>query len=163
MSYTPQPYCTIQDVEALNARWFGVIGSSVSGNSGYSPETSPTDDQVKQFMVDIAAELDAAIASHGFTVPVTDAKVLPLLKGYNATGAAYKAAGAMFTDDDGSKRRDELYSEYHSALSELLQHGNFVILLMAEDEAESGPESNYTQLSAGLDNMGPRFTSGMTF
>lgn len=163
MTYTPSPYCTIQDVEALNARWFGIIGSSVSGKSGYSSETDPTDDQVNQFIVDIAAELDGVIASHGFSVPVTDAKVVAILKGYNETGAAYKASGAMFTDDDGAKRRNELYSEYHSALSELLQNGNFIIRLLAEDEADPGPESNYTQNVAGQDNLGPRFTSGMSF
>lgn len=80
-------YCTITEVEALNAK------------RTYSASTTPTSTQVETYIDLIAAEIDIVLSRKGYSVPVTtpDAFV-NALKLVNAVGAAAMAEQAMFPE-----------------------------------------------------------------
>lgn len=83
-------YCALTDVEA---RVRGVALSTTS---------TPKAAEATAMMADDYAEINAAIASHGVTVPVTTpASFVAWLLGVNADGTAAKVAAVAYADDDG--------------------------------------------------------------
>ncbi len=150
-------YCTVDDIESRLSQW--LLGDNLS------EDTRPTRQDVEGFIADIAAELDAIIAGHGLSVPVTNATAVAALKGYNATGAASVAANAMFPGQAGADDKAygaELWGQYKDALKRLEDPKHAIIALLQEAAGSSGPESNYTRdtSAAGVD---PVFTRDKSF
>jgi hypothetical protein len=103
-------YCTITDVRGLNPK------------RTYSTTTTPTQAQVEQYITDIAAEIDNAIQSQGYTVPVTSpANFVAVLKMLNARGAAAQAEIAMFPESGpgSTPHGAQLLSLYRDGLKAL--------------------------------------------
>ncbi|MFA5801533.1 MAG: hypothetical protein WC911_03560 [Thermoleophilia bacterium] len=150
-------YCDITDIESRLSQW-------LSGNN-LSEDTRPTRIDVEGFITDIAAELDAIIAGHNLTVPVTNTTAVAALKGYNATGASAIAANAMFPGQVGANDKAygaELEKSYQTALKRLEAPQHPIIMLLKEATSSTGPESNYTR-DPDADGMEPVITKDMVF
>lgn len=64
--------------------------------------STPTSTQVADFLDEVSAEIDAVLASQGFTVPVTTPTYfVTALKKVEADGAAARALRMMFPDSRG--------------------------------------------------------------
>ena len=135
-------YCVRTDVEMHTRRWLP---------GGFTAATKPRDSDVDAFVASIAAELDAAMAADGITVPVTNATAVALLKHYNSIGAAAMAADVMFPETTGegsSGRSARLWAVYDKGLDKLSSADNPVaqILAQALDPAKGrAPISDYTE------------------
>jgi hypothetical protein len=80
-------YCDLTDVQALNAK------------RQYSASSTPTSTQVGTLMAQIATEIDMAMSSRGYAVPVTSpTELVAVLSTINAYGAAALAEQSMFPE-----------------------------------------------------------------
>lgn len=83
-------YCTITDVRGLNPK------------RTYSATSTPTADQVEEFVIKIAGEIDTVLQGRGLTTPVTTpTEFVTFLEQTNAVGAAALAERAMFPEASG--------------------------------------------------------------
>ncbi|MFA5377468.1 MAG: hypothetical protein WC455_17080 [Dehalococcoidia bacterium] len=86
-------YTTTAAVQALNPK------------RTYDATTTPTLTQVDTYITDIAAEIDAALQSRGFTTPITaggtTTEFYAFICALNARGAAALAEQAMFPEGRG--------------------------------------------------------------
>lgn len=83
-------YCTITDVRGLNPK------------RTYGAATTPTEDQVNEFIEKTAGEIDTVLQGRGLTTPIaTPAAFVTFLKQTNSAGAAALAERAMFPEAQG--------------------------------------------------------------
>jgi hypothetical protein len=106
-------YCTLADVEALNAQ-----------RTPYSASTRPADGQVEDFIADIASEIDSVLSAAGLAVPVlAPAAFVSFLQRLNAYGAAALAEMAKFPESDrgqgSSPQGDRYWSLYREGIKAL--------------------------------------------
>lgn len=100
-------YCTVADVEALMQIKF----SHGSGRPLYA--------DVEQMITDVAADLDGVVQAAGYTVPVTTAAAVALLRRYNTYGAAVAAWHAGYVSADEPPRVAYWRMQYEAFLARL--------------------------------------------
>lgn len=100
-------YCTVADVSALmhEPLWGG--------------DTSPTDDEVAQFISDAGAEIDGVLKARGYPTPVSDSSALDLVKKFTKFGAAVETWHASYRTDDEPPNVEYWRTSYATFLSEL--------------------------------------------
>lgn len=103
-------YCSVDDVEALNAQQVG--------SAGYTTTTNPTAVQVQGFVDQVYAQINAVLASAGIIVPVTANDYLKML---NAIGAAAWAiaAAVMTGDEKGAEPRNFRMDQFKAWMVDL--------------------------------------------
>jgi len=104
------PYCDIDDLKVHNPK------------RTYSANTTPTEDQVNELIDQVAADIDNALQSQGYTVPATSpANFVEHLKWVNAMGAAALAEMGMFPESQvgATPHGNALYKVYKDKLDAL--------------------------------------------
>lgn len=99
-------YCTVKDVEDL-------IGSK------FSPDSRPTREEVDILVENVSGELDGVAQAAGYTVPITGAAAIKLLRLYNTYGAAVPAWHAMIIADDAPARVTFWQEQYNAFIGRL--------------------------------------------
>lgn len=92
------PYATYDDVVARAGR-----ARIAFGQSG-APDTT----EIEQFLIDVAAEIDAKLNAVGVTIPATDSVLVAALRGVNADGATIMALDSTFPSSQVDKAADRL-------------------------------------------------------
>lgn len=123
-----------------------VILSSSGGNSG------PSDAQITQFLTDRSSELDSAIASRGYAVPVVGvsnaaAAFLTELNLLASIGAAVDVWHASFINIAGVRSADNpgaSYEERYEARLDQIRTGVGVPVGLPVNETDLAPLSNDT-------------------
>ena len=117
------PYAVASQVEARNPKRV-FTGSSL-----------PATDQVTQYLVDTAAELDGILLARGYTVPVATSATSAheLMVNYNVLGAHFLAEQAAPTSD-----REESAQKAWENAKKMLKDGK-IELDAARDTTESSP------------------------
>lgn len=99
-------YCTVADVEGMMGMKFTISGR---------PSTSQVEDAIDG----TAADLDGAAQASGYTVPVTGATAVALMKRYNRYGAACESWHIGHISQDAPARVDYWCSTYRDFLKAL--------------------------------------------
>ena len=99
-------YCEVADVEALMNQEFFIEGQ-------------PSITDVEEIIDDVAADLDGIAQAAGYTVPVTGAQAVKLMKKYNTYGAAVAAWHAGYVSDTAPARVEYWERTYTAFLSRL--------------------------------------------
>ena len=84
-------YCTVDEVEDL-------MGATFSATS------RPNTDEVTAAIDGVSGEIDGVLQATGYTLPVTNADALALLKRYTKFGAAAQAWHTGYVSDDEPAR-----------------------------------------------------------
>lgn len=100
------PYCVHEDVGAK------------SGYE-YSDTSQPTREQVESTITRIGHEIDGVLRAAGYTLPVTDADDLELLKHYCTLGSAYHAWHDGSFNDDAPARVEAWERDYRDFLARM--------------------------------------------
>lgn len=99
-------YCTVADVEEL-------MGTT------FAADSRPTTTEVSDSIDTVAAELDGVAQAAGYSVPVTGAAAVTLLKRYNIFGAAVSAWHSGIIGDDEPARVTYWNEQYQNFLARL--------------------------------------------
>jgi hypothetical protein len=101
-------YCTVENVQA-------VMQTTFSHSSGF-----PLYDDVQEYVDTVSSNLDGVLQAAGYTVPVTAADAVALLKRYNTFGAACQAYHAGYRTEDILPPHAEYWcQEYRDFLSRI--------------------------------------------
>lgn len=99
-------YCTVPEVETLMSLKF-------------TSSSKPTTAKVEELIADVAGKMDGVIEAAGYTLPITAAAALALLKRYNEYGVAAAAWHAGYITDADMPRVTYWHTEYKDFLSRL--------------------------------------------
>lgn len=99
-------YSTVADVEKLMGITFTISGR-------------PSTDDVDEAIISVAADLDGAAQAAGYTVPVTGASAIALMKRYNTFGAACQAWHTGYVSQTIAPRADFWCTSYRDFLKAL--------------------------------------------
>lgn len=90
-----------------------------------SPATTPTQEQVEEWLEEIQALIDAYVSGYGYTVPMTDPTAVQVLSAVNADGGAIMAIEVRFPttaaipSGQPSTIYEGLKARYEKAMDEL--------------------------------------------
>jgi hypothetical protein len=99
-------YCTVDNVAGLTFMEFTQV-------------SHPSTTEVNDFIANTAADLDGVAQAAGYTVPVTDAQAVALMKKYNTYGAAVAAWHAGYSADNEPARVTRWAKEYDDFIARL--------------------------------------------
>lgn len=104
-------YCVLADVKAKCQR-LPMTAAAVT------PVSTPTKEQVEQFIDDCSEELDGILTTLGYVVPATGTKTLKLLRKICSDGAAAMAMDAAYTGSspNASEQSEKYQKRYDKAL-----------------------------------------------
>jgi len=102
-------YCTVKDVQDLTGQ-------------RYEVNSRPSSIEVQSAIDTVAAELDGVAQAAGYSVPVTGAAGVALLKRYNIFGAAVSAWHTGIVQDD-EPARVTYWNEQYTAFIGRLRRG----------------------------------------
>lgn len=115
-------YAAFSDVEARAGRYASVF--SVAGKQ-------PDEETIETLLVNVSAELDAAIAARGHPVPVTDDAAEAALVDTTAYGVLARALASIPSGDDSlDDLREYAQSLWTAALAGIAKGTHVVILLL---------------------------------
>lgn len=148
----------------------------IAGNATFTDSTTPSERQVQNFLNDASALMDAVFASLGFTTPITDTDVTPILDPIAEYYAAMEAESTRLVERSNWEGAAEESKPTHwkqlydNAMKSLTNNGGFALMILGAGKAR---DLSYGLHAGGLsdderdtwnddsDFTRPRFTMGM--
>lgn len=140
-------YCTIDDLKIYVPKL------------EFSASTKPTSTQVESIITNTSYEIDSALQTAGYSLPVTDADTLAFLKNLNALGAAAIAEGATLPEKVGDTHDSKLLRLYEKRLDNIKNKKLLPVDISTNADAKSATHSTD---DTTLD-VDPQFESDMKF
>jgi len=126
----------------------------------YTSTSKPTVTQVETIIDNIAQEIDTALQTAGYELPVTDTDSLAFLKMLNALGAAAFAESGTLSEKSGDTHDSKLMRAYEKRIDGISKRE--LLPVDVSMEAEVSPAS-YATDNADDTTTEPEFTKGMKF